>query len=121
MCQHFYHLMGKAEEAAKALYEQNQQAKGAYVKAHAVNRSHGGAGMSKEEFEEFTEAWEGLKYYKMQELDAAKTKGFNAKSKGLYVFSKIFRHIEGNIEGDVHVSEENWKMNFTMKAEAEAI
>ena len=37
------------------MYEQNLKAKQAYAKAHAVNRSHGGAGMSEQDFGELTE------------------------------------------------------------------
>lgn len=119
---HFYEVTGKAQEQANQNYAVNQQAKQQYVKAHAVNRSHGGAGMNEEEFQAFTEAWEGLEYYDIEGIDKVKsTKGFYAKSVGLYVFSKIFRFIENEIKGDVHVSENNWKMNFTMEVEPEKV
>jgi hypothetical protein len=49
------------------------------------------------------------------------SRGFYAKSEGLYIFSKIFRYIENNVKGKIKFSEENWKMNFTMEQEPEAI
>lgn len=121
MKQHFYACTGKAQEEAKSAYENNQNAKRAYVQAHAVNRSHGGKGMTEEEFEAFTDEWAELSYYKDDGVDKARTKGFHAKSKGLYVFSKIFRFIENDIVGDVHVSDNNWKMNFTMEQKPEEV
>lgn len=60
---HFYFVTGKANEEAAANHALNQAAKAGYVKAHAVNRSHGGAGMSQEDFIAFTEEWEDLRYY----------------------------------------------------------
>ena len=51
----------------------------------------------------------------MNNLDKAKTKGFYAKSLGLYIFSKIFRHVENSIVDDIQISEEKWKMNFTIE------
>jgi hypothetical protein len=37
------------------------------------------------------------------------------------VFSKVFRFIENDIVGDVHVSDDNWKMNFTMEFKPEEV
>jgi hypothetical protein len=47
------------------------------------------------------------------------TRGFYAKACGLFVFSKIFRFIENETKGDVHVSDIMWRMNFTIEQEAE--
>jgi hypothetical protein len=44
-----------------------------------------------------------------------------AKSKGLFVFSKIFRYIENSISGEVHFSDMSWRMNFTIEYEPETI
>jgi hypothetical protein len=97
------------------MYEENQEAKKAYAKTHAVNRSHGGVGMSREDFEELTEAWKELKYYDFNEKET-RTKGFKAKSVGLFVFSKIFRYVENIVknENDIQISETMWKMNFSI-------
>ena len=35
------------------------------------------------------------------------------------MFSKIFRYIEDETKGDVHVSDMSWRMNFTMEQEPE--
>lgn len=76
--------------------------------------------MSAEDFEEFTQQWSDLQYYKSSDIEC-KSKVFNAKTTGLFIFSKIYRFIEGKMEGEFHVSEEKWKMNFTLKGEAEPI
>lgn len=123
MCQHFYDLMGKTEEAAKALHEQNQTAKSNYMQAQAVNRSHVGPGLSVEEFDDMSEKWSSLDYYSMSELNKAKTKGFHTKVEGLHIFSKLYRFIENDLkEGtEVYISDNNWKMRFSIEDEIEAI
>lgn len=77
--------------------------------------------MTQEEFETFTEKWEDLKYFDIEGVQKARTTGFNAKSKGLFLFAKIFRFIESDIKGDVHVCDEQWKMNFTIEQEPEHV
>jgi hypothetical protein len=78
--------------------------------------------MSEADFSEFTDSWKELEYFDIEGTDKVRsTKGFFAKSQGLYLFSKIFRHIEEKTVGKVEVSEENWQMNFTMEDEPEAV
>jgi hypothetical protein len=77
--------------------------------------------LSQEDFIAFTEEWEDLKYYEISGIEKAKTKGFYTKTPGLYLFSKIFRFIETSIVGDVHISDDNWKMNFKMESEPEEV
>ena len=103
------------------MYEQNQDAKKAYAKAHAVNRSHGGAGMSAEEFTELTEEWDELEYYPSSELESTLRGGFSAKAKGLYIFSMLYRHVETSCKDKPKISEEKWKMNFTVETEEEKV